>query len=281
MDDRTMELACAALEEFLRAKIWGRHGQAVTDFLAHREHRRSPQGAGRAAGREYALAENALASRTGEVPGAVAGAGAAPGRLQELEGEVRGLHDQLTNAQAERDRAEGEARSLLDQLRNAQADITAARTAAQEAQAKLDAQASQRLREQEALLQLQHFLEGVPAGARELVSAYFTLDDLMTFLVQCGQFSRLNQLWEACGKAVTAGEAPDGLAPLLERLLGIFNLASGQNPATLIAPAPGEAYRSEFHFRVNSDGTTVRRLLLPGLRNPGGKMQQPALVELR
>lgn len=258
MDDRTVELACAALEEFLRAgRFGGKNGEAVTAFLEHRE--RMGHGP-------------ALPAPDGRpMPGPE---GASSGRLQELERQLRDLTAQLA-------RAEQDKQALRSQLRDAQADVRRAQDAARAAEEQLKAQQAQRLRGQDELLELQHFLESVPAGARELVSGYFDTGDLATFLVQCGQFSRLNQLWEACGKAVTSGGAPAGLSPLLERLLGLFNRASGQNPATLIAPASGEPYRSEFHFRVNSDGTTVRSLLLPGLRNPGGKMQQPALVELR
>lgn len=258
MDDRTVELACAALEEFLRAgRFGGKNGEAVTAFLEHRERLRPG---------------SALpAPDASAMPGPD---GAPSGRLQELERQVRDLTAQL--AQAERDK-----QGLRTDLESARADVRRARDAARDAEEKLKAQQAQRLRGQDGLLELQRFLDSVPPAARELVSSYFDTGDLATFLVQCGQFSRLNQLWEACGKAVTAAAAPAGLAPLLERLLGLFNRASGQNPATLIAPAPGEPYRSEIHFRVNSDGTTVRGLLLPGLRNPGGKMQQPALVELR
>lgn len=274
MDDRTVELACAALEEFLRAKILGRNGEAVAAFLAHREHMRRPHATGLPPTRDAAPAENARPVRAGDARGAVPGAAADSGALQDLKRRVEALT-------AERDRAERDRQDLARRLENAQEDLREARDAARAAEARLAAQAAQRLRGQEELLGLQHFLDTVSPGARELAAGYFTLDDLATFLVQCGQFSRINQLWEACGKAVTSGEAPAGLSPMLERLLGLFNRASGQNPATLIAPAPGEGYRSEIHFRVNSDGTTVRALLLPGLRNPGGKMQQPALVELR
>lgn len=258
MDDRTVELACAALEEFLRAgRFGGKNGEAVTAFLEHREHMRHGT----------ALPASAAHAMPGQHD-------AASGRLQELERQLRDLTAQL--ARAERDKQD-----LRTRLENAQADVRRAQDAVRAAEEQLKAQAVQRLRGQDELLELQHFLESVPAGARELVSSYFDIGDLATFLVQCGQFSRLNQLWEACGKAVTSGAAPAGLAPLLERLFGLFNRASAQNPATLIAPAPGEPYRSEIHFRVNSDGTMVRTLLLPGLCNPGGKMQQPALVELR
>lgn len=269
-----MELACAALEEFLRAGMIGsKSGAAVTDFLGHMALLRA-QDAARAPGRglpESARVPRGAKEQDARHPGPD---GADAACLQSLQRELEAMNTALRCAETEKQELE---RSLKD----AQEDILRAREAARDAEARLAAQAAQRLRGQEELLELQHFLESVPAGARELASAYFALGDLATFLVQCGQFSRLNQLWEACGKAVTAGQAPAGLAPLLERLLGLFNRASGQNPATLIAPAPGEAYRSEFHFRVNSDGTTVRALLLPGLRNPGGKMQQPALVELR
>ena len=265
MDDRTLELACAALEEFLRAgRFGGKNGEAVTAFLEYRER----MGGGDAL--------SPASGRTAQAPDA-----AASGRGGELERRVEALTAQLAGLERDRQDLAARLKDAQEDIRRAENAERAARSAAAAAEERLAAQQARRLRGQDELLALQHFLESVPAGARELVSAYFSLDDLMTFLVQCGQFSRLNQLWEACGKAVTAGQAPAGLSPLLERLLGLFNLASGQNPATLIAPASGEPYRSEIHFRVNSDGTTVRSLLLPGLRNPGGKMQQPALVELK
>lgn len=255
MDDRTVDLACAALEEFLRAgRFGGKNGEAVTAFLEHMDHHPSalvPRGG-------HAALESASGAGGDE---------ASAGRLQSLQEQLEAARTDLARCESALQQAERKNEDLSGRLKAVQDKLTSLETT--------------RLPEQEELCALQQFLNAVPQEMREIVSTYFTPQSLSVFLIQCGQFSRLNQLWESCGKAIATGRSPAGMTSFLEKLLEIFNRASGQNPATLISPAPGDAYRSEIHFRVNSDGTTVRKLLLPGLRNPGGKMQQPALVELK
>lgn len=190
------------------------------------------------------------------------------------------LRERLAQSEEALREAERAKRELSDMLESALSERNAARAEAAEAREKLAPLEKSRLRQQDELVALQRFLGGMPGEARDLAAPYVVTDDLVTFLIQSGKFSTLNQLWQACGAAVADGRPEAGMASLLERLLAPYNRAAGQNPATLIAPAPGDAYRSEIHQRVRSDGTRVRRLLLPGLRNPGGKMQQPALVEL-
>lgn len=133
----------------------------------------------------------------------------------------------------------------------------------------------------EALRGLQDFLEAVSLPVRQILTPYFNIDELDVFLIQCGQFNRVNQLWEACGKAVAAGAPAGEFGRLLRQVLALYNSASADSPALPIEADIGEAYKNEVHFRVKSDGSRVAELLLPGLRNPGGRVSQPALVRLR
>lgn len=124
------------------------------------------------------------------------------------------------------------------------------------------------------------FLRSLPPDAARLLAPYYALDNLPTFLVSCGQFNRLAQCWDACGRAVAGGAPGEPLATCLRRLLGLYNLASADTPAETVEPQPGAPYDCNTSQRINSDGRTVRTLLLPGLRNSGGKLLHKALVRL-
>ncbi|MBD5538462.1 MAG: hypothetical protein HDQ94_00445 [Desulfovibrio sp.] len=269
MEERTLELACAALDEFFRQRPHGEAGPAVEAFLLHM--RPAPGEAPFAGG----------ASQAGAEAGAPPPGGAEPGeRLRAVEEERDLLRARLAECEEALREAESANRKLSATLESALSERADALAMAREAREKLAPLEKSRLRQQDELAALQQFLGGIPEQVRELAAPYVVTDDLVTFLIQSGKFSTLNQLWQACGAAVADGRPEAGMASLLERLLALYNRTAGQNPATLIAPEPGDAYRSAIHQRVRSDGTKVRRLLLPGLRNPGGKMQQPALVEL-
>lgn len=266
MDNRTVELACRALYEFFKAgRFSGKNGDAVTAFLRHMEEANAP-----------CVPETVVPTTRPAVEGEQRQdcAAASDPRLEHL-------RQQLTAARAAEQEARQAADDLSTKLTAANNDAEQARSRAKAAEEQLDSLRTRLPREQETLAAIQTFLDELPPETRELISTYFTTDSLVTFLVQCGQFNRLNQLWAACGKAVMDGRTRGDTGESLKFLLDLFNRADGQNPATMVSPAPGDAYRSEIHYRVNSDGVTVRKLLLPGLRNPGGKVQQNALVQLQ
>lgn len=266
-DERAQELACAALEELFRAR-WTKNGPAAVaflDYMAGRPARVSGAGGESAFADAEGLGRKTLATET----------------AFDIRGRVAFLEEELTRLESALAAAKNNNRDLSDRLDAALTERDRALEAARAAEVKLAAQTRRTLRNQDELFALQEFLDSLPAAAREVLGTCFDVDDLTVFLAQCGQFGRLNQFWEVCGKAVAAGGAPGEMARVLEKLLALFNAAAGRNPAAIVAPSPGDPYRSDIHCRVASDGTTVRALLLPGLRNPGGKLQQPALVELK
>ncbi|WP_278337557.1 hypothetical protein [Desulfovibrio piger] len=150
---------------------------------------------------------------------------------------------------------------------------------AAQADAALQTAQRERLPEQGQFADVQAFLRELPPDAVSLLSTCYTPDSLLTFLVQCGQFSRLSRCWEACARAVSHGAPGGPLAACLRRLLELYNL-SGDAPAAPIEPRPGDRYDYTLSDRIDSDGNTVRELLLPGLRNAGGKLMHKALVRL-
>lgn len=270
MNDRAVRLACEALYEHLtKNMLTDKAGQAVTAFLRFMESRNpvppAPQSPAEA---EQPMPAPQHTPETGQL-------------LREREAAER----EAATWRKKHDQADADLNRLKTQHENEkarwQSDLEQALRKAHDAETSLAAARQCHVPEQESLGEIQAFLAALPQETAHLLSPYFATDSLITFLVQCGQFNRLNQLWEACGKAVTAGRATPGMTQCLEKLLALYNRAAGENLATTVAPTPGNAYNSEIHYRVNSDGRTVRTLLLPGLRNPGGKLQQKALVELR
>lgn len=179
-----------------------------------------------------------------------------------------------------RETAEKDARTLQDELQAVRQQYREAEQRATTVTRELTALKQRQLPQQDDLLQTQTFLDTLTPDMRSLMAPYFVTNHLPTFLVQCGQFTRLRQCWEACGKSVTSGKRIPGMTACLEYLLRLYNASGGSNPASLVTPTPGEPYRSDMHLRVASDGKTIRHVLLPGLQNPGGEVVQPPLVEL-
>ena len=203
-----------------------------------------------------------------------------------LRRENAALRDELEAARQEAQQLAAQLRECRQQLEtDQQARQTAenrAEAARQEAQ-RLEAQLQEYrpcLPDQRQLEEEYAFLRSLPPDAARLLAPYYALDNLPTFLVSCGQFNRLAQCWDACGRAVAGGAPGEPLATCLRRLLGLYNLASADTPAETVEPQPGAPYDCNTSQRINSDGRTVRTLLLPGLRNPGGKLLHKALVRL-
>ena len=225
---------------------------------------------------------------------------AARQEAQQLAAQLRECRQQLETDRQARQTAESraeaarqEAQQLAAQLRECRQQLETDQQARQTAENRAEAarQEAQRLEaqlqeyrpclpDQRQLEEEYAFLRSLPPDAARLLAPYYALDNLPAFLVSCGQFNRLAQCWDACGRAVAGGAPGEPLATCLRRLLGLYNLASADTPAETVEPQPGAPYDCNTSQRINSDGRTVRTLLLPGLRNPGGKLLHKALVRL-
>lgn len=197
-----------------------------------------------------------------------------------LRRENAALREALEAARQEAQQLAEQARECRQRLDEAQQARTTAEDRAEQARAQLEAARQARLPEQRQLEEVHAFLRDLPQDVARLLAPYYALDSLLIFLVGCGQFSRLSQCWDACGKAVAGGAPGEALSACLRRLLALYNLSSTDTPATAVEPQPGDRYDYESAQRIGSDGGTVRALLLPGLRNPGGKVLHKALVRL-
>ena len=173
-----------------------------------------------------------------------------------------------------------EVRANENRLIDSGSRLEAAQREVQSLKAELAAFTNRQLKDQASLFEIQDFLDKLGPTTRAMLMSYYDFDSLPAFLTQCGQFSRLNQVWEACGKIVANGGEGAEFARTLEKLLALYNQAAGDSPAQAITTQPGEPYKSGLHFRVRSDGSRVARQLLPGLRNAGGKTVQQVLVTL-
>jgi len=307
MDERTVELACDALYEFFKAGILNpnsKKGEAVQSFVRRMEETRgitfkatqdiSEDYSTNSANQDFS---NSACVEYAGVPADVQqlneALDAARQEVQELRRQLeasrmasRQAEQKIVAVKAEYEKkAEQALRNATRQheaaLKEAQASAQKAESRAQQAERQLEAALRSQLPEQAVLTEAQDFLNSLSPELNSIFAQYFDTGSLTTFLVQCGQFSRINQLWEACGKSVTAGRQTPDMADGLIRLLQFYNRAAGENPATLVEPAQGDVYKSAIHYRVTSDGSIINKLLLPGLRNPAGKVQQNALVELR
>ncbi len=129
--------------------------------------------------------------------------------------------------------------------------------------------------------QIEKYLEQLSPELRQLVEKYYDTAKVHIFLVQCGQFNRIGQFWEACKRRVLdTGAAPHDMPDFLRRMLELYNEATPQGEASAVVPAPGSIFDYDAQQRLGKDGVTVRKVILPGLKNPAGKVLHKALVIL-
>lgn len=136
------------------------------------------------------------------------------------------------------------------------------------------------LPDQQEFEKLYSFLSSLNHSTAEFMRLFFCLDSLPTFLVQCGQFSRISQIWAESYRAVSEGRSLPDISPVLCTLLELHNLAADNLMASLICPEEESRYDFEICQRLESDGSHIESVLLPGLRNAGGKVMVKALVRL-
>lgn len=268
MDERLFHMLCAAVDEEFDKKLFkiGPAGRAFREYW--RGIRTEQQCEASGIPGPHATPDTA---DTGDKPDETAKA---------LRRENAALREALEAARQEAQQFAERARECRQRLEAAQQARTAAEERAEQARAQLEAARQASLPEQRQLEEVHAFLRDLPQDVARLLAPYYALDSLLVFLVGCGQFSRLSQCWDACGKAVAGGAPGEALSACLRRLLTLYNLSSADTPATAVEPQPGDRYDYESAQRIGSDGGTVRALLLPGLRNAGGKVLHKALVRL-
>lgn len=265
MDERLFHMLCAAVDEEFDRKLFkiGPAGRAFREYWRGIRIEQQCEASG--------IPGPHATPDTGDKPDETAKA---------LRRENAALREALEAARQEAQQLAERARECRQRLEAAQQARTAAEERAEQARAQLEAARQASLPEQRQLEEVHAFLRDLPQDVARLLAPYYALDSLLVFLVGCGQFSRLSQCWDACGKAVAGGASGEALSKCLRQLLTLYNLSSADTPATAVEPQPGDRYDYESAQRIGSDGGTVRALLLPGLRNAGGKVLHKALVRL-
>ena len=136
------------------------------------------------------------------------------------------------------------------------------------------------LRDQDGLEEVNKVLSNLSPGMEKVLKSCFDVSSLLSFLVQCGQFSRINQCWTVCFQAIEKGSQLDDASETLKFLLHLHNRGANTLQAGLVEPGENTPYDFEISQRFDSDGSRVKELVLPGLRNAGGKLVVKALVRL-
>lgn len=117
---------------------------------------------------------------------------------------------------------------------------------------------------------------------RDFLATFFSFDEKLKMLVQCGQFQRILSTWEFFGKKIEEGRGDGREEEILQLFLELYNYAAGSaSMAKAYTPEVGSKYDFEQQKRVASDGTSVTQVLLSGLINPVGKLKVKALVKVK
>lgn len=133
----------------------------------------------------------------------------------------------------------------------------------------------------EELVHIWSVLSEVEETTKELLTQYYCTDNFIVFLMQCGQFSLLNQFWGACKENVLNKQtAPKVMKVFLLFMLSLYNKANKGSEAREIIAEAGAKYNFEEQQRIGENGSTVKEMLLPGLCSPSGKISHKALVVL-
>lgn len=138
------------------------------------------------------------------------------------------------------------------------------------------------LPQQKELTALYNALQQIDGTVKNLLTPYYDLDNFIIFLMQCGQFSLLNQFWGSCRDYVlTQHDVPKNLKDFLFFLLSLYNQANKGNEAKELLAEAGSKYDFEKQQRMGENGTAVQEMLLPGLASPSGKINHKVLVTLQ
>ncbi len=205
-------------------------------------------------------------------------------RIAELEHELEAVKQRAGRDTRAADETRKELHKQNSELHVAFTDLTKRYEQAQDkaAQFKRDYEAlkAQNIKDPEPA-RLEHELARLASPVRDIAAKYFDLERVHVFCVQCGQFSRITQCWEACVRSVLSETtAPQGMADFLYLLGGLYNKGSANAEARVLMAEVNTPYDYERHQRVGQDGTIIREVLLPGLENAAGKIVHKALVRL-
>lgn len=138
------------------------------------------------------------------------------------------------------------------------------------------------LPQQKELAAVYNHLQQTDETIKNLLTPYYMLDNFIVFLMQCGQFSLLNQFWASCKEYVlNEHSVPAGLKEWLLFLLSLYNQANAGNEAKELMAEPGSKYDYEKQQRVGENGANVQEMLLPGIVSPSGKINHKVLVKLQ
>lgn len=133
----------------------------------------------------------------------------------------------------------------------------------------------------EILTNLWERVENLPQAEKNLLAAYYNLSSIAAFLTGAGQFTRLEQLWDAGAKKIAAGVPLPQLGAFMETLVNLYNRANPDSKAALLKALPGDNYDYSRLARVGKNGAYVENMLFPGLIRPNGALEKKGLVSLK
>ena len=130
------------------------------------------------------------------------------------------------------------------------------------------------------LEKLQSQIDALSPEAKKLVGRHYDSESMSCFLIQCGQFTRLQSLWKTCQEVARRKALPPDIVQFLRTLVTLVNSASEKEKLSVIEAEAGSPYDYTKQDRVGPNGSCILRQLLPGLGGAAGNITCKVLVEL-
>lgn len=95
-------------------------------------------------------------------------------------------------------------------------------------------------------------------------------------------FERISMLWDDLGKKHKDLQSPvsEQQQQLLKLIISIYNLTLMNRQAEIVQAEIGSQFDFEQHNDMGRSGRTIQMQIMPGLRNPAGKLHKKPIVKL-
>jgi len=129
-------------------------------------------------------------------------------------------------------------------------------------------------------------LEMVKSEA-DILSSWLNSDDSQEIaearVMACAaDFERISNLWDELGKKCKESQTPitEKQALLLQDVLVVFNLTLTHRRAEVVKVDIGSKFDYELHNDMGISGKIIQMQIMPGLKNPAGKLHKKPIVKL-